>query len=344
MNIQTVKFQDISFINVPQPKEFEMKYLKNNYNFNSLHIDDYINKTLVPKVEVFKDYSLLVLDFPLFPQNGSTTTPPSPSHKEFNFSQDILTSIPSALPIPMFNKGVVRKRRILSSYVNFFIGKDYMVVIHEDTLPQINHIFTLCQKTLHNRDEFMGMGPVFLAYRIIDALVDSCFPVINEISATIDKIDKEIEYKQSQKTVEEISNARRNIVVFHTMVKPILPIFSALEEGKYKELNGTMQPYWGNILDHLQKIWDRLEDSRELIEGISESNESILSSKTNEIIKVLTIFSAVILPLNLLAGIYGMNIQGLPFADNPLSFWQLLSTMFIAGTLMLLVLKAKRWF
>ena len=112
----------------------------------------------------------------------------------------------------------------------------------------------------------MGKGATFLAYKIIDALVDDCFPVINDITATIDGIDKELENKQSQKTLEEISATRRNLVVFHTMIKPILPLFKELEEGKHGELNGPMQQFWGNVLGHLQKIWDRVEDNQELIE------------------------------------------------------------------------------
>ena len=189
----------------------------------------------------------------------------------------------------------------------------------------------------------MSKGSVFLAYKIIDALVDDCFPVINEITSTIDKIDKELEEKQSHKTMEDISKTRRNLVVFHTMIKPILPLFSELKEGQHKELNDTMQPFWGNVLDHLQKIWDRVEDNQELIEGISESNESLLSSRANQIIKVLTIFSAVILPLNLLASIYGMNIK-LPFAQETSIFWVLMFCMLLGTLAGLLVLKLKRWF
>lgn len=190
----------------------------------------------------------------------------------------------------------------------------------------------------------MGNGPVFLAYHIIDALVDSCFPIINDISTTIDDIDKKLEDPQSEKTLESIPLTRRNIVVLHTMIKPIIPLFRQIEEGKYRELNGDMQPLWGNVLDHLLKIWDRLEDNQELLEGISVSNESFLTSKTNEIIKVLTIFSAIILPLNLLASIYGMNIRGLPVAEDQFVFILLLILMFGISAGMLIVFKLKRWF
>lgn len=324
MNVQTVVFQGLSFINVAKPTDFEMKYLKNTYYFNPLNLKDYVHRTQIPKIENHKKYDLIVLRFPLFSENV-----PQNSHQY-------------GVHLPTFHVPN-KKRRLMSSYVNFFVSKEYVIVLHGGELPQIDHIFNLCQKTLHNRTEYMGKGSIFLVYKIIDALVDDCFPVINEITATIDKIDTELEDRQSQKTLESISTTRRNLVVFHTMIKPILPLFAELKQGKYTQMNGIMQSFWGNILDHLQKILDRVEDNQELIEGISESNESLLFSHSNQIIKVLTIFSAVILPLTLLASIFGMNVA-LPFATDPLIFWKLMALMATGGLAMLIVLRFKQWF
>lgn len=346
MNIQTVTFQDISFINVTSPGKLEVKYLKNNFGFDTLHLEDYLSNVQTPKAEIFKKYTLVVLGFPVFNKNSvqnSTKIQEKTSTPLIESLLGIPKATLSSVPLPQFSTPEKRKR-ILGSQVDFFIGKDYLVVLHEGILSPINDIFSLCQKTLHNRHEFMANGPVFLAYRIIDALVDSCFPIINELSATIDEIDRELENPQSEKTLESISLTRRNIVVLHTMIKPIIPLFKQIEEGKYKELNGNMQSFWGNVLDHLQKIWDRLEDNQELLEGISVSHESFLTSKTNEIIKVLTIFSAIILPLNLLASIYGMNIKGLPVAEDQFVFILLIIFMFGISLGMLLVFKIKRWF
>jgi magnesium transporter len=232
-----------------------------------------------------------------------------------------------------------------------FISKEYVVVLHAGELPQIDHIFTLCQKTLHSRTEYMSQGSVFLAYRIMDSLVDNCFPVVNDITSTIDKIDQELEDKQSQKTLEEISTTRRNLVVFHTMIKPILPLFSQLEEGKHKELNSAMQPFWGNIQDHLQKILDRVEDNQELIGGISESSEFLLRSKTNQIMATLTIMFTLTIPATVIGTFYGMNIL-LPggIEEGSWNFWGQYTTFFIIIILsiiplilMLLYFRHKKW-
>lgn len=343
MNIQTVTHKGVSFVNVINPGLLEVKYLRTNFEFDILHLDDYINKTQVPKIETAKNYNLIVLDFPYF-------NPDLPSaNGEQTKNNSLLAKIlhPPSVPLPSIPIGltpVEKKRRIFSSQVDFFIGKDYLIILHDGSLTSINDIFSRCQAKLKSREEFMAEGPVFLAYRIIDALVDACFVVINELTTAIDKIDRELEDRSSESTIEDISVTRRNIVVFQTMIKPIIPLFKQLEEGVHKELDGSMQSFWSNVLDHAQKIWDRLEDTRELIEGISASNESYLTSRTNEIIKVLTLFSAVILPLTLLASIYGMNIEGLPLAGESSSLILISIVMFGIATFLFLFFKAKRWF
>lgn len=344
MNIQTVKFKDISFISVINPGELEVKYLKNNFGFSQLHLDDYTQKTQIPKIEIYKDYSLLVFDFPYF---NSASAQAGRTEKNGNGKSSILKgfgapAIISSVPLPQFPQAE-KKRRISSSQVDFFVGKDYLVVLHDGLLNPINDIFVKCQGKLKSREEFMGQGSVFLAYRIIDVLVDSCFPIINDISSSIDRIDKELEERTSQGTIEDISVTRRNLVVFQTMVKPLAPLFTELESGKYKELNGNMQSFWGNVLDHAQKIWDRLEDSRELIEGISSSHESFLSFRTNEIVKFLTIITSISFPFIIVNNLYSMNISGLPYATHPWIVWVLFSVIFLAGLGIILYFKIRRW-
>jgi len=324
MNVQSVNFQGLFFINVAKPTDFEIKFLKNTYDFSSLNLEDYLYKTQIPKIESQNNYDLFVLRFPLFSENLSDN------------SHQYGANLPSVY-------GNSKERKLTSSYVNFFVSKEYVVVLHDGALPQIDHIFMLCQKTLHNRTEYMSRGAAFLVYKIIDTLVDACFPVLNEITATIDRIDKEIEEKQTQKTLEDISTTRRNLVVFHTMIKPIIPLFKELEEGKYKELDGLMQPFWSNVLDHLEKIWDRVEDNQELIEGISKSNESLLSSRNNEIVKFLTVITSIAFPFVIVNNLYSMNVVGLPFAQYQGIVWVLFSIIFFAGIIIIAYFNRRKW-
>lgn len=346
MNIQTVSFNKTSFLVCNNPQELDLKFLKNEFGFSTLHLDDFVNKTQVPKIEVEKNYTLMVLDFPYFYQSASSGKKTNGNgNGENNLLLGLLNISQAPLsyvPLPKFSQEI-KGKRIVSSQVDFFIGADFIVVLHDGMLSPVNDVFTLCQKTLRKRTELMEKGPGFLLYYLVDSLVDRLFSVINDVSLSIDRIDKQLETGHSQEILEEISTVRRNIVVSHTMMKPMIPIFRQLEEGKYRQLNDELTSLWSNVLDHLQKIWDRLEDNRELIEGISESNESLLTSRTNRIITILTIFSAILLPLNLIASIYGMNVEGLPFARMSFAFLTIVVLMGFVGGVLLLLFKSRRW-
>lgn len=331
MNIPTITHDGLSFINLNKPTEAQMIALNKNFGFSLLNLEDYLYKTQIPKIETYKDYSLLVLDIPYVQQVAKTK---EPTNKPLT---NVLTSHIQAFP------KVPNKKRINLGEVDFFIGKDYLVVLHDEKTPQIDELFEMCKITAKHREDIMGKGAGFLLYRIVDVLVDSSFAYVDAITNAIDSIDRQLEEKSSAHVIDDIYVTRRNIVVFETMIKPALPIFADLEKGKYSALNGEMKPYWSNILDHVQKIWDRLEDNKELIEGISRSHESLLTVRTNEIIRVLTAFTAVLLPLTLVASVYGMNIP-LPFATNPAAFIIVTAIMAVLAVAMVTFFKLKNWF
>jgi magnesium transporter len=332
MNIPTITHNGLSFINLTKPTETEMNFLSKNFGFSMLNLEDYLYKTQIPKIEIYKDYSLVVMDIPYIEKSKREVGSTKPS---------LIPNVLSGRTLPAFPK-LPRKKRISVGEVDFFIGKDYVVVLHDEKTPQIDELFQMCKITEKHREDLMGKGAVYLLYRIIDVLVDAAFPYVEDITNTIDYIDRQLDEKTSASVIEDISMTRRNIVVFETMIKPALPIFADLEKGKYPRLNGEMAPYWSNILDHVQKIWDRLEDNKELIEGIARSYESFLSIRTNEVVKVLTTITVIVLPLTLLASIYGMNVP-LPFQDNVHAFTVLMLIMFGLAVSMILFFKYRDW-
>jgi magnesium transporter len=336
MQIPTITYKGYSFLNVRKPDEEIMKYLHERFGFSMLNLEDYLYKTQIPKIETYDEYSLVVMDFPSI--EGGKFQSLGSSRNRLSFLPNILTR---NLPLPRFTR-TFRKKLLHIGEVDFFIGKDYLVVLHDDRTPYIDDLFSLCEENETTRKELMEQGPAYLFYRIADVMVDNTFTVVNDITTNIDYIDKQMQEQHSPQIIEDISVTRRNIVVFQTMIKPALPLFSDLEKGKYKALNGEMAIYWSNILDHLQKIWDRLEDNKELMEGISRSHESLLTIRTNEIVRVLTVFTAIMLPLTLLASIYGMNVA-LPFSENPHIFTYIILGMIGAAGVMVWIFKVNDW-
>lgn len=336
MNIPTVTHNGLSFINLNKPTDADIKFLNKNFGFSMLNLEDYLYKTQIPKIETYKDYSLVVVDIPHIQQTEKS--------KKESGSRSFLTPnvLSNRVPIPSFPR-TPRRKRISVGEVDFFIGKDYIVVLHDEKTPQIDELFEMCKLTSHHREELMSKGPVYLLYRIIDILVDAAFSYVEDITTTIDYIDRQLERKSSAKVIEDISITRRNIVVFESMIKPALPIFADLEKGRYKELNGEMMPFWSNILDHLQKIWERLEDNKEVMQAISSSHESILSNRSNELVKFLTIITSVSFPFVIVNNLYSMNVRGLPYANEPWIVYILFLLIFSGGTLIILYFKYRDW-
>lgn len=243
---------------------------------------------------------------------------------------------------PPFPKAA-KKRRINIGEVDFFIGKDYLVVLHDEHTPQIDEIFEMCKITSKHREDLMGKGSGYLLYRIVDILIDASFSYVEDINSTIDYIDRQLEEKSGAGLIEDISVTRRNIVVFETMIKPLLPIFGDLEKGKITQLNSEMKEYWSNLLDHLQKIWERLEDNKELIAGIASSNESILSNRNNELVKFLTVITSIAFPFVIVNNLYSMNVQGLPFSQEPWIVSSLFFLIFMGGVAIIGYFKYRDW-
>lgn len=332
MNIPTVTHNGLSFINLNKPTEAEIKFLNNSFGFSLLNLEDYLYKTQIPKIEIYKDYSLFVMDMPYISAAEKSSAKPS-ANTDLSTNRAFL---------PNFTKAA-RRKRISVGEVDFFIGKDYIVVLHDERTPMIDELFEMCKLSSKNREELMGKGPVYLFYRIIDILVDAMFSYVEDITNTIDQIDKQLENKSEDKVIEDISMTRRNIVVFETMIKPVLSIFADLEKGKYTKLNGEMAPYWSNILDHVQKIWERLEDNKELIQGIASSHESILTNRNNELVKFLTVITSIAFPFVIINNLYSMNVSGLPFAEQPWIVMILFLLIFAGGVSIIFYFKYRDW-
>lgn len=336
MNVPTITHNGLSFINLSKPSADQMAFLNKNFGFSMLNLEDYLYKTQIPKIETYKDYTLFVMDVPYIPQAGrarySGTQKPGA----------LPNLISNRMPIPSFSK-TGRKKRINIGEVDFFIGKDYLVVLHDEHTPQIDEIFEMCKITSKHREDLLGKGSGYLLYRIADILIDSTFSYVEEINSTIDYIDRQLEERSGAGLIEDISVTRRNIVVFETMIKPLLPIFADLEKGKISQLNGEMKEYWSNLLDHLQKIWERLEDNKELIAGIASSNESILSNRNNELVKFLTVITSIAFPFVIVNNLYSMNVNGLPFAAAPWIVPSLFFLIFAGGVAIISYFKYKDW-
>ena len=161
------------------------------------------------------------------------------------------------------------------------------------------------------------------------------YQLILRIGSEIDLINYDIFNKKARNIIELISITRRNIILLNTTFKPQLRVLHMFESGGIKGFVDPeqldMEDYWGDILDQYQKMYDLVEDYGELIEGLSKTFDSLLTNRTNDIMRVLTYFSTVMLPLTVVASLFGMNVD-FPFTTNTLAFWIILGSMALLTT------------
>jgi magnesium transporter len=303
MSIETVTHGKVTWTNIEKPSPEDIEVLRRNYNFHPLDLEDCLSKIERPKIDEYEDYLFIVMHFPVY-------------------DHDQLISRPSE--------------------VDFFIGSGYLVTVHDGILSPIYQLFDDCQRYERTRARHMGRGASRLLYSVIDALVDYCFPVLDKVDSNIHVIEEEVFTADMRRVVQDISIVRRDIISLRRIIKPQIAIVANLEQKDRPFIREELDVYFGDIVDHLNKARDILEDHREVIEGLSETSDSVISYRINEMMRILAIISVVMLPLTLLSGIYGMNIA-LPLARDPLAFVFVLGLMILMAGGMALYFKRKGW-
>src|ERR671922_133064 len=161
-------------------------------------------------------------------------------------------------------------------------------------------------------------GPLEAA--ALDDLFDYCFPILDKIGYKLDAIEDGLFEGRSEEIVRDISNAKQEIIAYRKIIKPERATLRVLERYTERFLPEEMELYFDDIVDATERIWDLLDNYKEVVEALEQTNESVISHRVNRILQILTIFSVILLPLTLIAGILGMNVT-YPGNDSSASFW-----------------------
>lgn len=303
MAIQSITYNSLTWIDIPQPTAQDVTYLQDHFPFHPLDFEDLVSGQQRPKLDEYDDYLFLVLHFPAFDK---------------------------------------RTRVTKASEINLFVGPNFLITIHKGKVWPLDRLFEACEGSTNLQAENMGKGPGFLLYRIIDKMVDNFFPVAYKIERNVQEIEDKIFSDSGRQTVEEISLMRRDIIAYRRIVKPLLPVIARLEFIKGRLIGDELEVYFSDIGDALARIWDTLEDQKGIIEALNDTYNSLTSHKTNEVIRALTVISVIMLPLTLVSGIYGMNVA-LPFERHPFAFEIVMALMGTVAVGMVAAFRRKQW-
>ena len=303
LNVESITWNDLTWIDIERPTERETEYLAQNYPFHPLDLDDCLSRIQRPKIDEYKEYLFLVLHFPVFNKQTRATT---------------------------------------TSQVSVIIVNKYLITLHKGELKPLVKLFRECQLEEEARQENFSQGPGYLLYRIIDRLVDYCLPILNRISANIEETEDNIfASKRIPRALEAISTLRRDVISFRRIIWPMRAVIGSLEPRIRRFTKMDLAVYFGDTIDHVDKIWDALDEYKEIIVGLKDTHDSLATNRTNEVMRMLTVIAVILLPITVIASIWGMNIP-LPFQNSThsLLFVFLIMAVIIGG--MLLFFRRKR--
>jgi len=300
-----IKNNGIAWINITNPNKKDIDFLKENFDLCPSVLKEYIPPIKRSKVEEYKDYLFIVIHF------------------------------------PVFNKKV---RKTTSTELDIALFRDILITSHTGFLPELKKIFEKCDSSELARNHYIKHSAAHLIYRILDKLIDTRLPMLDNIDDHIDNIEEEIFNGNERKMVGEIAIVKHDIISFRRIMKPQRTVLESLARAVPKITDENLTRISAEVIGSNIKVWNTLENHKEMIEALERTNESLLSYKLNDTMKILTAFSVIVLPLSLLANIFGMNItNGMPFIESPSGFWAISIIMIVTITASFLFFRYKNW-
>ncbi|MFP5343151.1 MAG: magnesium transporter CorA family protein [Candidatus Limnocylindria bacterium] len=260
----------LRWIHIESPRTADREWLEEHFEFHPLDYEDVYSRNQRPKLDQYDDYVFIVLHFPMFDKDSG---------------------------------------RILTAELDLFMGPDYLITMPNIPLPPLSAMFERYREREELREDVFSKGSGYLLYKIVDTGVDASFPMLRKMGLKLERLEDDIFEGRSSEIVRDLSEAKQEIINFRKIVRPQRAVLRDLERTKQRYLQEELEIYFDDISDAAERIWDTLENYKEVIEGLESTNESVLSHQLNETFRILTAASVVILPLTLIASIFGMNVQ-----------------------------------
>jgi magnesium transporter len=301
--VEIVEALGLRWINIERPRNADMAWLEEHFDFHPLDYEDVRSRNQRPKVDEYDDYLFIVLHF------------------------------------PRYDKKVAR---LNAAEVDIFVGADFLITLPNEPLQPVEYLFERCRTNEELRENLFSKGPGYLLYKIVDDCVDASFPMLAKMGNKLDHIEEDIFEGKGEEVVRDISNVKQEIINFRKVVRPQRAAFRDLERNKARYIAEDLDIYFEDIIDASERVWDMLENYKEVVEGLEATNESALAHRTNETFRVLTAISLIFLPLTLIASIFGMNVK-VPGEGSIHAFWIIMVVMFAVVVGVALFFRRRGW-
>jgi magnesium transporter len=231
--------------------------------------------------------------------------------------------------------------RIRAKQITIVFGKNFVISFQEEESSIFNNVK---DRIKNYKGKIRTMGPDYLAYALIDAVVDSYFVILEEFSEEIDELEEEFLKHTDQETAQQINNLKRDVIFLRRSIWPLRDVISVMEKQEIDLIKEQTTVYLSDVHDHTVQIIDSIETYRDVLSSMLDLHLSNISYRLNEVMKVLTIISTIFIPLTFIAGVYGMNFHFMPELSwqwGYLVFWVMI---FSVSGVMVYYFKRKKWF
>jgi magnesium transporter len=295
----------LTWIHLDSPTHEAAQELAERFGWHPLDVEDIMSKRQRPKVDDYADegYLFAVLHFPIYD---------------------------SAV------------QRLNAAELDIFVGPDYLVTLPTVELLPLTNLFQRCSENEGYREQLFSAGSGRLLYEVLDDLFDYCFPILDKIGFKLDALEDDVFDGRSDEVVRDLSNVKQEIISYRKIIKPERSTLRLLERHVERFLPEDLEEFFDDIVDAAERIWDLLDNYKEVVEALEDTNESVIAHRQNDVLRILTVFSVLILPLTLITGVFGMNVQFPGFA-TVWAFWGIFAAMVAALFAMLAFFRYKRW-
>lgn len=299
-----VQHKNITWIDFEDINTADLEYLQEKLNIHPLALEELVVPSYQPKVVQYENCLFFSVHVPLFDIEERTTYP---------------------------------------GELDIILTKEHLITSHRHGIYQINNFFRQIESNEAKKREYLEASPAHLLHHILDTLFKSCFPRLNNITDKLSHIEQAVFHGNEKEMVYEISVLKRDILNFRRTLKPQRSILESLVQKEHPFIPVTAKVYFQDLIGTNIRLWNIVESQKENIEALESTNNSLLSNKLNMTMKVLTIFSAVLLPMTVYTNALAMTAS-IPFGNHPMAFWIHISIMFCIAVLTVIFFRMKNWF
>jgi magnesium transporter len=299
-----IEHSGVTWVDIDNPTKQDIEYLKKNFKLHPVIQEQLLVPSWSTKVEQLSSTLFLVLFLPIYSKERKETRPRE---------------------------------------LDVIVGSNFLITSHHNSILPLKAVFDECNLYQEHKEKHMAQGSGYLMYEVLHKIWEDTGHKVEKIDKKLTAIEESIFDGREREMLTEISLAKADIINFWRIIRPLKGVFTSLRDTSGEYFGKESVPYFSHLRNHWARVISTLMTAKETINSLEQTNNGLLTDKTNEIVKLLTIFAVIVFPLTLISSIFGMNTKILPLVGLPGDFWIIAAIMAGATVFMMAFFKKKKW-